>query len=158
MPSLPYLTDNSTQLSGTYTTSTAALDNFATSNYVSSNYLPLKGAVLNDRINLIIPTAGTCKLTLTGQPFQAAGTYSQEGIAFILAANNNLWIGGTNALAVNTTNRVVRISPLGNIDCLTTNGGYGNPLTLQGSIVAYSNGIGIGTSTIGTYNVILMAH
>jgi hypothetical protein len=36
MPTLPYLTDTSTQLSGTYTTSTAALDNYATSNYVNS--------------------------------------------------------------------------------------------------------------------------
>jgi hypothetical protein len=36
MPTLPYLTDTSTQLSGTYTTSTAALDNYATSNYINS--------------------------------------------------------------------------------------------------------------------------
>jgi hypothetical protein len=36
MPTLPYLTDTSTQLSGTYTTSAAALDNYATSNYVNS--------------------------------------------------------------------------------------------------------------------------
>ena len=36
MPTLPYLTDTSTQLSGTYTTSAAALDNYATSNYVSN--------------------------------------------------------------------------------------------------------------------------
>ncbi len=28
MPSLPYLTDTSTQLSGTYTTSTAELDDY----------------------------------------------------------------------------------------------------------------------------------
>jgi hypothetical protein len=151
MPTLPYLTDTSTQLSGTYTTSTEALDNYATSNYISSNYLPLKGAVLNDRINLIIPTAATCKLALTGQPFQASGTYSTEGVALILAASDNLWIGRTSQLQVNTTNRVVRISPIGNIDCLTTNGGYGNPLTLQGVIVAYSQGVGIGTTSIGSY-------
>jgi hypothetical protein len=151
MPTLPYLTDTSTQLSGIYTTSTATLDNFATSNYVSSNYLPLKGAVLNDRINLIIPTAATCKLALTGQPFQASGTYSTEGVALILAASDNLWIGRTSQLEVNTTNRVIRISPIGNIDCLTTNGGYGNPLTLQGVIVAYSQGVGIGTTSMGGY-------
>ncbi len=36
MPTLPYLTDTSTQLSGTYTTPAAALDNYATSNYVTS--------------------------------------------------------------------------------------------------------------------------
>jgi hypothetical protein len=113
MPSLPYLTDNSTQLSGTYTTSTAALDNYATSNYVSSNYLPLTGGTLTDKLNILIPTSGTSKLTLTGQPFQSSGTYSTDGIALILAANNNLWIGSVNALAVNTINRVIRISPAG---------------------------------------------
>ena len=36
MPSLPYLTDTSVQLTGTYTASTAALDNYITSNYVSN--------------------------------------------------------------------------------------------------------------------------
>jgi hypothetical protein len=36
MPTLPYLTDTSTQLTGTYTASTSALDNFITSNYVST--------------------------------------------------------------------------------------------------------------------------
>ena len=36
MPSLPYLTDTSTQLTGTYTASTSALDNYITSNYVSN--------------------------------------------------------------------------------------------------------------------------
>ncbi len=128
--SINFPQDTSTQL--TYTSfpfTITSNDNYTTSNYISSNYLPLKGAVLNDTINLIIPTAATSKLTLTGQPFQAAGTYSSEGVALILAAFNNLWIGATNALAVNTTNRVIRISPAGNIDCLTTNGGYGNPLT-----------------------------
>ena len=35
MPSLPYLTDTSTQLTGTYTTSLATLDNYATSNYIN---------------------------------------------------------------------------------------------------------------------------
>jgi hypothetical protein len=44
MPTLPYLTDTSTQLTGTYTASTAALDNFTTSNYVigTSNTLQTK--------------------------------------------------------------------------------------------------------------------
>ena len=37
MPSLPYLTDTSTQLSGTYTASTNVLDNFTTSNFVIIN-------------------------------------------------------------------------------------------------------------------------
>ena len=36
MPTLPYLTDTSTQLTGTYSASTAALDNYITSNYVSN--------------------------------------------------------------------------------------------------------------------------
>jgi hypothetical protein len=44
MPTLPYLTDTSTQLTGTYTASTTALDNFTTSNYVigTSNTLQTK--------------------------------------------------------------------------------------------------------------------
>ena len=37
MPSLPYLSDTSTQLSGTYTASTNVLDNFTTSNFVIIN-------------------------------------------------------------------------------------------------------------------------
>jgi len=59
MPSLPYLTDTSTQLTGTYTASTATLDNFITSNYVSnvSNLLitniNTKQAILTAATNLL---------------------------------------------------------------------------------------------------------
>ncbi len=53
MPSLPYLTDTSTQLTGTYTASTATLDNFITSNYVSNVS------------NLLITNINTKQATLT---------------------------------------------------------------------------------------------
>jgi hypothetical protein len=59
MPTLPYLTDTSTQLSGTYTTSAAALDNYATSNYVSNvsnlliNNINTKQAILTASTNLL---------------------------------------------------------------------------------------------------------
>jgi hypothetical protein len=59
MPTLPYLTDTSTQLSGTYTTSAAALDNYTTSNYVSNvsnlliNNINTKQAILTASTNLL---------------------------------------------------------------------------------------------------------
>ncbi len=63
MPSLPFLTDTSTQLSWTFTTSTTALDNYATSNYVSSNYLALTGGAMTGKLNTINHRgANGCKL------------------------------------------------------------------------------------------------
>ena len=59
MPTLPYLTDTSTQLSGTYTTSAAALDNYTTSNYVSNvsnlliNNINTKQAILTASTSLL---------------------------------------------------------------------------------------------------------
>jgi hypothetical protein len=41
----------------------------------------------------------------------------------------------------------------GVIDNLTTYGGYGTSLVLQGSLYALSTGVGIGTATIGTYKL-----
>jgi hypothetical protein len=80
MPTLPYLTDTSTQLSGIYTTSTAPLDNFVSSNYVNflssnnSNYTSNASNVLQTNINTTNTNLTATNTNLTNNYYNRTST------------------------------------------------------------------------------------
>ena len=114
MPSLPYLTDTSTQLTGTYTASTSTLDNFITSNYVSnvSNLLianiNTKQATLTAATNLVgIGSAITAldynKITINKPsvfPADMTNIYSKTETNSLLDAKQATLTAATNLLGV----------------------------------------------------------
>ena len=80
MPTLPYLTDTSVQLSGTYTTSTAALDNFVSSNYVNflssnnSNYTRNASNILKSFIDTTNTNLTTTNTNITNNYYNKTST------------------------------------------------------------------------------------
>ena len=96
------------------------------------------------------------RLILSGQEFYVPfnGTVqnsSAEGIAFLCGVNRNgnrqLWIGDSANLTQNATNSVLRLTNLGYIDCIGTDGLTRKPLSIGGNLNLGANGVNIGMNT-----------
>jgi len=122
MPTLPYLTDTSTQLSGTYTTSAAALDNYATSNYVNSFWTKVSGtndiyntSLTNGKVGIgLIPTS-TFEIK-AGGTFKIRWGSSQTSIA---GANRSFCTVPFRFLAVPENNIITTFHDINNYDTPT---------------------------------------
>jgi hypothetical protein len=95
------------------------------------------------------------RLILSGQEFYVPfnGTLqnsSAEGIALLSgvnrAGNRQLWIGDSANLTQNATNSVLRLTNLGYIDCIATDGLTRKQLTI-GNLYLGANGVNIGMNT-----------
>jgi hypothetical protein len=88
------------------------------------------------RVYLYDTTQLAPRLTLAGQEFYQAATTATDGVSFVLGvnrpANRQLWIGDSDALTPNATNKVIRIVPaLGEITALSTDTTTAKTLTLN---------------------------
>jgi hypothetical protein len=86
------------------------------------------------------------RITFTGQEFFAPSNTSTDGVAMILGTNrtNNrqMWIADTAAMAINSTNKVIRFLPnTAEISAIATDGGTVKDLLLQSA--GGSVGVGI---------------
>jgi hypothetical protein len=89
----------------------------------------------NTRMDLSDTTQLKARLALTGQEFFQAANTSTDGLGLVLGVNRTgnrqLWITDTAAMAVNTTNGVMRLRPNnGSIDSMSTSA-TAKPLLLQ---------------------------
>ena len=96
------------------------------------------------------------RLILSGQEFYlpfsgGLQNSSAEGIAFICgvnrAGNRQLWIGDSANLTQNSTNSVLRLTNLGYIDCIGTDGLTRKQLSIGGNLNLGANGVNIGMNT-----------
>ena len=99
----------------------------------------------NAKLDIFDSTQAKARLVLSGQEFSAAATTSNDGIGFVLGVNRTgnrqLWITDSANLAVNNSNKLIRIQPNGaDVSALTTDGSS-TSLTLQRS----AGDVGIGT-------------
>ncbi|HEY0141698.1 MAG TPA: tail fiber domain-containing protein [Thermoanaerobaculia bacterium] len=105
----------------------------------------------NTRVDVSDSTQNKARLMFTGQEFFQAANTSTDGIAFILGtnrtSNRQLWIGDSATLALNSTNRVIRILPSLNgsqsdISAISTDASTPKTLTINSS----GGFVGIATS------------
>lgn len=107
-------------------------------------------------LSLYSTTQVQARLILSGQEFYlpfsgGLQNSSAEGIAFLCgvnrAGNKQLWIGDSANLTQNATNSVLRLTNLGYIDCIGTDGLTRKPLTICGNLNLGDNGVNIGMNT-----------
>ena len=111
----------------------------------------------NTHVDISDSVQNKARLMFTGQEFFQASNTSTEGVAMILGTNrtNNrqLWVADSAAMALNSTNRIIRILPnfngvLSDISAISTDATTVKPLVLNAS--GGNVGIGTGTSTAPT--------
>jgi hypothetical protein len=117
--------------------------------------LTVNGDITGAKLSLYSTTQLEPRLILSGQEFYVPfnGTLqnsSTEGIAFLSgvnrAGNRQLWIGDSANLTQNATNSVLRLTNLGYIDCIGTDGLTRKQLTI-GNLYLGANGVNIGMNT-----------
>ncbi len=96
------------------------------------------------------------RILLSGQEFYipfdgGLQNSSAQGIAFLCGVNRSgnrqLWIGDSANLTQNATNSVLRLTNLGYIDCIGTDGLTRKQLSIGGNLNLGANGVNIGMNT-----------
>jgi len=107
------------------------------------------------QLNISSPTQASARITLSGQEFYQAANTSTEGLSMLLGVNRSsdreLWLGRSDALTQNSTNPIIRFTPLTDaaggsyIDSLGTDGTTAHILRLNPQGGAITTGTGLFT-------------